>query len=147
MENNVKEYVLGFALSMDKSEVLLLRKNRPDFQAGKLNGIGGKIEKFDNLVVSAMTREFEEETGIKTTNKDWISYGVMESELFKVHLFWSVLDNLHTYRSITDEIVQIFKISDLMENQFKECMPNLGWLITILTDPNIKNLYIKSKYE
>lgn len=58
-------YVLGFTFSPTFSHVLLLWKNRPAWQAGKLNGIGGKIEEGETAE-EAMAREFTEETGIVT---------------------------------------------------------------------------------
>jgi hypothetical protein len=54
-------YVLGFVFSEDSSRVLLVWKNRPAWQAGKLNGIGGKIEAGETPL-QAMQREFREET-------------------------------------------------------------------------------------
>jgi len=59
-------YVVGFAFDHDFSHVLLIWKNRPLWQAGKLNGIGGKIEPGE-LPLNAMIREFAEETGIMET--------------------------------------------------------------------------------
>ena len=38
--------------------VVLTHKNRPAWQAGKLNGVGGKIELLESPV-AAMVREFE----------------------------------------------------------------------------------------
>lgn len=56
------EYVLGFMFNEDESKVLLIMKNRPAWQAGKLNGVGGKIEAGETPI-QAMEREFAEETG------------------------------------------------------------------------------------
>lgn len=38
-------YVCGFMCSYDLTRFLLIRKTHPEWQKGKLNGIGGKIEK------------------------------------------------------------------------------------------------------
>ena len=54
-------YVLGFVFSEACDRVLLMWKNRPAWQAGKLNGIGGKIEAGETAQ-HAMEREFTEET-------------------------------------------------------------------------------------
>ena len=40
----MKEYVLAFIFDTKLNQILLIKKNRPDYQAGLLNGIGGKIE-------------------------------------------------------------------------------------------------------
>jgi 8-oxo-dGTP diphosphatase len=56
---------LGYVLSPDRSKVLLIHRNaRPDDQhLGKYNGLGGKIER-DEDVVAGMRREIREEAGI-----------------------------------------------------------------------------------
>ena len=64
MENNTIYYVVGFLFNPDMTEVVLIKKNRPDWQKGLLNGVGGKIESGEDPI-TAMIREFKEETGIK----------------------------------------------------------------------------------
>ncbi|WP_024869538.1 NUDIX hydrolase [Pseudoxanthomonas suwonensis] len=59
---------LGYVLSPDRSKVLMVHRNaRPDdHQLGKYNGLGGKIER-DEDVVACMRREIREEAGIECT--------------------------------------------------------------------------------
>ena len=64
-ENNIKldipnQYEVGFEFTASNDLVLLIRKNRPEWQKGKLNGIGGHI-KVGETPLEAMRREFEEE--------------------------------------------------------------------------------------
>ncbi|HLM53949.1 MAG TPA: 8-oxo-dGTP diphosphatase, partial [Pseudoxanthomonas sp.] len=56
---------LGYVLSPDRSRVLLVHRNaRADDQhLGKYNGLGGKLER-DEDVVAGMRREIMEEAGI-----------------------------------------------------------------------------------
>jgi 8-oxo-dGTP diphosphatase len=56
---------LGYVLSPDRQRVLLIHRNaRADDQhLGKYNGLGGKIER-DEDVLSGMRREIQEEAGI-----------------------------------------------------------------------------------
>lgn len=49
-------YVAGFMFNEDRTRVALIEKQKPDWQRGKLNGIGGKIED-DESPVEAMTSE------------------------------------------------------------------------------------------
>ena len=56
------EYVAGFLFSPSMNSVVLIQKNKPEWQAGKLNGVGGKVEAGETPE-QAMTREFEEEAG------------------------------------------------------------------------------------
>jgi 8-oxo-dGTP pyrophosphatase MutT (NUDIX family) len=58
-----KRYVLGFVMDERKEKIVLIHKNRPDFQAGKLNGLGGKIEEGETPE-DAIKREIEEESGL-----------------------------------------------------------------------------------
>ncbi|KAF1687535.1 7,8-dihydro-8-oxoguanine triphosphatase [Pseudoxanthomonas broegbernensis] len=57
---------LGYVLSPDRSRVLMIHRNtRPgDQHLGKYNGLGGKIER-DEDVVAGMRREIREEAGIE----------------------------------------------------------------------------------
>ena len=57
---------LGYVLSPDRNKVLLVHRNaRPgDQHLGKYNGLGGKLER-DEDVLSGMRREIREEAGIE----------------------------------------------------------------------------------
>ncbi len=57
---------LGYVLSPDKSQVLMIHRNkRPqvDIHYGKYNGLGGRLEP-DEDIVSGMRREIFEEAGL-----------------------------------------------------------------------------------
>lgn len=60
---------LGYILSPDRSQVLMIHRNaRPDDQhLGKYNGLGGKLEP-DEDVAAGMRREIAEEAGIEVTS-------------------------------------------------------------------------------
>lgn len=71
------EYVVGFMFNEANDRILLIFKNRPVWMAGKLNGIGGKIEPGETAH-EAMEREFREETGFVSSNgqkPEWIHIG------------------------------------------------------------------------
>jgi 8-oxo-dGTP diphosphatase len=57
---------LGYVLSADGSQVLLIHRNRRagDAHLGKYNGLGGKIEPGED-VVACMRREIREEAGLE----------------------------------------------------------------------------------
>ncbi|MBS7456472.1 NUDIX hydrolase [Coralloluteibacterium stylophorae] len=59
---------LGYVLSRDRRQVLMIHRNaRPeDEHLGKYNGLGGKLER-DEDVVAGMRREIMEEAGIACT--------------------------------------------------------------------------------
>ena len=60
---------LGYVLSPDRRQVLMIHRNaRPgDQHLGKYNGLGGKIER-DEDVLAGMRREIREEAGIECTS-------------------------------------------------------------------------------
>ncbi len=53
-------YVVGFLFSADMESVALIEKQKPEWQRGFLNGIGGKVEGGETPA-AAMQREFGEE--------------------------------------------------------------------------------------
>jgi len=65
--------------SENKQEVLLIQKDRLEWQAGKLNGIGGKQEPNDSTSLDTQIREFKEETGIDTKISDWELFCIIDS--------------------------------------------------------------------
>src|SRR5439155_26466068 len=64
----IQHYVCGFLFSPDRGRVVLIRKRRPAWQAGKLNGVGGKLEAGETPI-DAMRREFREEAAVDV--HDW----------------------------------------------------------------------------
>jgi 8-oxo-dGTP pyrophosphatase MutT (NUDIX family) len=83
----LKEYVLLLCTRYEKSEysepqVLLINKDRPAWQKGRLNLPGGRIEEGETPVQAAI-RELMEETGLK------VGYvkpmGVMSDREFTIH--------------------------------------------------------------
>jgi 8-oxo-dGTP diphosphatase len=58
-----QEFVVGFLFSRCEQRVVLIEKNRPEWQAGLLNGPGGKIEPGETTL-EAIRREFREEAGL-----------------------------------------------------------------------------------
>lgn len=72
----MEHYVVGFAFTQDLSEVILIKKNRPSWQVGLYNGIGGHIEPGE-YCIEAMLREFKEETSVATDARDWSHVGAL----------------------------------------------------------------------
>ena len=128
----MNNYVVGFAFNKDKNKVALIRKNRPEWQDGKLNGIGGHIEN-DESPIHAMVREFQEETGKLTDKSDWDLVCLMkEEDSFACYVFRSFID-LNNIRTTTDEVVGIYSIDGCYkENK----LSNLSWLIPLCLDDN-----------
>lgn len=129
-------YTVGFYFSGTLGHVLLINKLRPSWQAGKLNGIGGKIEPGESPV-EAMVREFKEEAGIATAAAGWLKFCALTGDLpspFTVHFFayWSGLDYIE-FKEITnphnDEKVSPRRVESLWNEVGRGTVPNLRWLI------------------
>lgn len=129
-------YVLGFAFTKDYSlfeRVLLIRKTKPEWQAGKLNGVGGKIEREDVDPHWAMFREFKEETGLRVLPKDWRRFAIMEFPHARIHCFatWLPWNEFKLARDTTEERLEHYQIdlefSEKMKNH--DALLNLLWLI------------------
>lgn len=137
--SNSQGYVAGF-LFRDKgisTEVALIRKNRPTWQANCLNGIGGKIESGESPL-EAMKREFYEEAGALI--EDWRPVAVLtnEGQTFDV-FFFACKSNNADIASKTSEEVRWFNIYDL-EGQAR--VNNLDWLIPLALNKDKNIAYV-----
>jgi 8-oxo-dGTP diphosphatase len=121
-------YVLGFAF--DGEWVLLLQKQRPAWQAGKLNGIGGKIEPGE-APLDAMRREFFEETGV--VSADWTPVAVIDGGGYTLHVFASYDTPLQLARTVTDEELTQLSVHQLeaAERCDMPQIPNVRWLVAM----------------
>ena len=148
----MKRYCLGFALSTDRdcrTYVALIRKTKPEWQAGFLNGIGGSLEPEDHgFPRVAMAREFYEETGFPNHDSWWTPFCEMQFEhalvsCFVIRLDW---DQFESLSSPTEETVEKILV-DRVE-AFK-ALPNLAWLIPMAqafqTNPALPYLTIKTQ--
>lgn len=117
------EYCLGFVFTLDLSHVWLIRKERPDWQKGLLNGIGGHIHE-NEAPVDAMMREFREETGVSVPATWWSKVAVYEGPSWRMHVFNAL--SAETCKSMTDEEVCLIEICYLPSGLV---IPNLHWLI------------------
>lgn len=101
------KYVVCLLFNDDLSQVCLIEKNRPDWQADLLNGPGGKVE-HGETIASAATREFEEETGV--TYEDWRPLCFKKALDNSYQVYFLVAKNsflLSQVRTKTDEQVSV----------------------------------------
>jgi 8-oxo-dGTP diphosphatase len=127
----MKEYVCGFLFSPDYSKVVLIKKNRPAWQAGMFNGVGGKIEEGETAL-EAMTREFQEECGLYYYN--WNQFCCIVGEDWKVWFFEGSVDYYKGVKSNTDETIYIFDTNNLPDHPEYKVIDNLKWLIPMAMD-------------
>jgi 8-oxo-dGTP diphosphatase len=121
------KYVLGFLFDPRLEHVVLIEKRRPGWQAGKHNGVGGKIEEGETPD-QAMVREFREETGVEITT--WRQYATLNSHAgdFQLNVFFAISADYDKVVSVTDEEIVVWYISEL-ELWKDNIIPNVRWLI------------------
>lgn len=134
------KYVVGFMFSASKNYVVLIKKNRPAWQKGFLNGVGGKIEPGESPE-SAMVREFYEETGVNTVKTDWNEFAVMEGDHAKIHVFKAISNDACAMADTkTDEIVDVFNVWDVPNLKI---VPNLKWLVPMAAYDKVLKAEVK----
>jgi len=119
------KYVVGFAFSPDLKRVVLIRKNRPEWQRGKLNGVGGHLE-VGETPHRAMAREFLEETGTEIAASDWMYLVTLDFPEAVLHVFFTVSERVDTVQTVESEEVVVVNPRDI-DNL--KCISNLKWLI------------------
>lgn len=132
-------YVCGFAFNFDRTRVVLIKKNRPEWQKGFLNGVGGHVKK-DEDIQDAMEREFKEETGVQIWA--WNCFCHYEGKDYIVHFLKCFTAMINQVKSVTDEKVKVYSVSELnneSDNGLSEnkTIPNLKWLIPLALDINV----------
>ena len=124
-------YNLGFVFTQDRSQVALIKKNRPGWQAGKLNGIGGKTNR-EERGCDGIVREFFEETGVQLNTWDFEEFGYLNSPDWDVVLFRAFTDRVYDIRQTTDEEVLLIPIQNITKYK---TVSNVPALITLELDP------------
>jgi 8-oxo-dGTP diphosphatase len=129
----MKQYVLGFMFDTKGEWVGLIKKAKPEWQKGRLNGIGGKVEPTDADLNSAMIREFEEETGVR--HEDWTYLGnIEERKVWDIHMFSAVSDKVFNIQTKEVEEVFTFSVKDILTADSKLAISNLPWMICFARD-------------
>ena len=100
----------------DNKEILLLKKNNPDWQKGLYNGIGGKVE-LNTTPLETIIKKCQEELGVNISN--WIE---LDSEIsssgIEIVYFLTTLNEgeIKKLQSQTDERAELFSINNLPTN-------------------------------
>lgn len=106
----MRDYVCGLLFSEDGKRVALIEKRRPEWQAGWLNGIGGKVEP-NETPMNAMRREFLEESGV--SDIEWHPLVLLLGSGFSVAFFKAFDDHISECRTMTDEPVRILDVDEV----------------------------------
>lgn len=125
-------YVLGFLFDPGLHSVVLIEKLKPAWQAGKLNGVGGKVEQGEALD-AAMAREFAEETGVRIRPQDWAQYATLtgaDGRHFAVHVFYAVNVLFRDASTVEAEKVRLAATVDVVRGGHLT-IGNVPWLVAM----------------
>lgn len=128
------KYVLGFMFDPLNKTVVLIRKKRPEWQAGLLNGVGGHIEPGE-LIDDAMVREFREETGVITAPESWCCFCTMTGANWEVYCLRITTHSIGAVTT-TDEAIEVVAVNDVITGRVST-IPNLKWLIPLALDNDV----------
>jgi 8-oxo-dGTP diphosphatase len=126
----MKKYAVGFMFNSNKSKIALVTKARPDWQKGKLNGVGGHVEGSESFR-QAMVREFKEETGINTLESNWeLMVELTKMGEFTIYFFKMVSAFEYDFTSQPDEPVNWYSVDDISCN----VVYNLRYILPMFED-------------
>jgi len=130
-------YVCGFLREKVTGEVIFVRKNKPAWQKGKLNGVGGKIESSETPL-QAMAREFREEAGFEY-HGEWRRFAVQadkDNPEVVVHFFAGEMEEFPGWpgdipRRVND-IGEVIELHDPTQIPGRlDIISNLNWLLPL----------------
>jgi 8-oxo-dGTP diphosphatase len=133
MPDQPVRYVVGLLFNGSREFVVLIQKNRPEWQKGKLNGPGGHIEG-EETPEQAIQREFREECGVDI--HAWKYFCTLSTPTAVVHFLAAQREaNL---KSMTDEKVTWYNLNGMQDLPL---IPNMRFLIPMalyaLDNPNL----------
>lgn len=145
----MNSYVVGFVFDKSGSNVVLIRKSKPKWQAGMLNGVGGKIEDAEDRNVQAMVREFREEAGVDTEEKDWTPFHLAMYRdasglpTVNVYFFKMFSDEVYAeaYTAEREEIEKVPVSHVICDPATCLPVPNLRWLLLLALDSYVSKSY------
>lgn len=131
------ELVVGFLFLDHCRQVVLIRKDKPDWQAGRLNGVGGKVEPGENFM-DAMPREWYEETG--ESRSQWEHFAQLDIGRVTIH-FFRAFDQTSIAKTTEKEVIVRADVSTLRDSEMHcrygdtmlrlPVVTNLKWLIPL----------------
>lgn len=125
-------FVIGIAVSKDN--IVLIRKNRPEWQAGRINFPGGKIE-INEKPEDCIVREFKEETGVETIVSDWTLLGTIGRNggiakyQFLAYIYYAESEKFNFAKTVESEEIMVIPRSQFLTDRelIKDYLPNLLW--------------------
>lgn len=127
----MSDYVNGFLFAQNAAFVLLIEKQKPLWQRGLWNGIGGHIESGESSW-EAMNREFREEAGIERLV--WTQQlSLLDNRRdHQVDFYMATVASTIPLQQLTPERLSWHALWKL-----PRVVPNLRWIIPFMLDQHV----------
>ena len=125
-----RAFVLALLYSMDGRQVVLMKRTRPSWQAGRVNALGGGIL-VGETAASAARREVREECGVDV--EEWSEVLVWEDAEYRMHVMRAMSSRATEARTLEDQEVFLASVDALPEN----VIDNLRWLVPLALDRDV----------
>ncbi|MGH7717960.1 MAG: NUDIX hydrolase [Gemmatimonadaceae bacterium] len=130
MPDPFRTYVLALLFTPDRKRVVLVRKTRPAWQAGRVNALGGKVAPGESPV-DAARREVREEAGVDV--EAWEEFLVWDDPVYRMHALRAFSDDASRARTAEDQDVFAADVDALPPN----LIDNLWWLVPLALDRDV----------
>lgn len=141
-------YVVTFMFSDDWNYILLMKKLKPAYLAGKWNGPGGRVEESDPTIIHAALREIKEETGIDLYGQSVYAQHIIhmmfaesadamkEGNFHYVDFLCMNTDLIYKRKQMEKEELRIFSVKQLLSRRQKDVqlVSNLYWMLPFALD-------------
>lgn len=124
------EYVLALLFTADARNVVLVRKTRPPWQAGRVNALGGKLHDGESPL-DAARREVREEAGVDIDG--WEEFLVWRDPEYRLRVVRAFDDAARNARTAEDQEVFLTRVDALPPN----VIDNLRWIIPLALDRDV----------
>ena len=127
-EQGTPKYTVGFIFSsVNLNHVLLVHKQKPEWQKGRVNGVGGKVESGESPE-ECISRETKEETCLAIPPKDWVLVGRIVQQAGDVAVFAAEYGGaLADAKKGDHEEVEWFPVASLPST----VIDNLKWMVPL----------------
>lgn len=125
-----REFVLALLYTADQRRVVLMRRTRPAWQAGRVNGLGGALMAGE-LPHDGARREVREECGVDVA--EWTEVLVWEDAEYRMHVMRAVSELARGARTLEDQEVFLADVDALPAN----VIDNLRWLVPLALDAEV----------
>jgi 8-oxo-dGTP diphosphatase len=125
-----RRFVLALLFTEDRRQVVLMRRTRPAWQAGRVNALGGGMMMAESSAEAAR-REVLEEAGVDVA--DWVEVLVWEDAEYRMHVVRALSERAREARTMEDQEIFLADIEALPPN----VIDNLRWLLPLSLDADV----------